>query len=275
MNRAKRKIKAEETVKILERGYYFTSEENKVSINNETENAIKNTVLYSPEELEEISNSVTTDNNFNTDIQITNEDSISAILRLKEEEINTIMCLNFASAKNPGGGFLNGSLAQEESLAVSSALHKCQTSSFSYYEKHRKMKSCMYTDTMIHSPKVPVFRNNKMELLEKYKLCGFITSAAVNYGVVKKEEPHLAGEVVAVMDKRIEKLLSLSLKEGYDSLILGAWGCGVFQNDPEVIATLFKKHLKGKFKNSFKKVVFAIYSKREKFISAFENVFEE
>jgi len=77
------------------------------------------------------------------------------------------------------------------------------------------------------------------------------------------------------MEVRIEKMLSLSLVEKHETLILGAWGCGVFNNNPKDIANLFHKHLNGKFKNQFKEVVFAIYAKNEKFIEAFKNVFEK
>jgi uncharacterized protein (TIGR02452 family) len=76
------------------------------------------------------------------------------------------------------------------------------------------------------------------------------------------------------MRTRIEKVLALSVLHGNDTLILGAWGCGVFQNDPAVIAQLFKDVLTTTFKNQFKKVVFAIYARDEKFITPFRQEFE-
>jgi len=272
MNRAERKVKAEETIKIIEQEFYFDTNNNRVDLKNVVRKSVDNTIHYTSEELEKLANELVFDNEFKTDFQVTNEDSISAILRTSIDD--NVMCLNFASAKNPGGGFLNGSLAQEESLALSSALYESQMSVFEFYEMHRKMKSCIYTDHMIYSPNVPVFRNHKTELLSEYKLCSFITSPAVNFGVVNRNEKNKVESVPRIMSKRMEKLLSLSYAKGHQTLILGAWGCGVFQNEPNDIAKLFKEHFDNKFKNKFKKVVFAIYSKNKKFLSAFKNEFQ-
>lgn len=182
------------------------------------------------------------------------------------------MCLNFASAKNPGGGFINGAEAQEESLARTSALYETQLQAQDYYKIHRAMESCFYTDMMIYSPKVPVFRKDKGELLPKPVLCNFITSPAVNAGVVKRQEPERAYEIFGAMDVRTDKMLALSLKQGNETLILGAWGCGVFKNDPQEIADLFKKYLHGKYKNKFKRVVFAILTKKKELLEVFEEI---
>jgi len=183
------------------------------------------------------------------------------------------MCLNFASAKNPGGGFFNGAQAQEESIARSSGLYPCQLSAIEFYETHRKMKSCIYTDGMIYSPKVPIIRKDSGELLDTAIECSIITAAAVNTGVVKRFESHKVDEVKSIMKKRIDKLLMLSANNDHKTLILGAWGCGVFQNDPNMIARLFSELLKEKYKGVFEKVVFAIYAKNKKFIEAFRNEF--
>ena len=273
MNREARKIRAQETVNIIENGFYTDTEGKDINIKQEITDAIENTKYLKSNELEQLKDTIHTENNYETNFSVTHEDSISAILRLHNEGKKNIMCLNFASAKNPGGGFLNGSLAQEESLAVSSALHKCQMSVFDFYVMHRNMTSCIYTDAMIYSPNVPVFRNVLGDLLSNKVTCNFITSPAVNKGAVKNNEPRLVDTVNEVMDIRIEKMLALCVKEKQETLILGAWGCGVFQNEPKDIAGLFHKHLQGKFKNQFKNVVFAIYAKNEKFINAFNTVF--
>ncbi|WP_299107484.1 TIGR02452 family protein [uncultured Tenacibaculum sp.] len=275
MNRAQRKTQAEETVSILEKGWYLSKDRTEVDIKNEIEKAVKNTKYFKSEELENLTQKIKTDSNFNTNISITNEDSISCIIRLSKIEGRKIMCLNFASAKNPGGGFLNGSLAQEESLASSSALYVTQNSVFDFYTKHRNMKSGIYSDDMILSPDVPVFRSADGNLLENSVLCNFITSPAVNLGVVKSREADLVSQVPQIMSKRIEKMLSICVDRNYDTLILGAWGCGVFQNDPSTIAQLFNEQLNTKFKGTFKDVVFAIYSKKTIFIDAFTDTFDK
>lgn len=264
---------AKDTLEILARKYYINGNNEKISIENELKTSVKGTVLFSPEELAELTEKETPDKHFETRFEVWRCSSLKAILQLAEEEDQEkIMCLNFASAKNPGGGFINGAEAQEESLARTSGLHESLLQGWKYYETHRAMESCFYTDMMIYSPKVPVFRKDKGELLPKPVLCNFITSPAVNAGVVKRQEPERAGEIFGAMDVRTEKMLALALHQGNETLILGAWGCGVFKNDPVEIAELFKKHLQGKYKNKFKRVVFAILSKKEEMIRPFEEI---
>lgn len=274
MKKSTRKIKAQETLNIIETGVYENLKSELVELKDELEEATKCSKYFTSNELEVLRNNLDLNRSHNTKIEVTNEDSVSSILRLANEGETNIMCLNFASAKNPGGGFLNGALAQEESLAVSSSLYDCQMNSFEFYQTHRDMKSCVYTDGMIYSPKVPVFRNNKGDLLNEYIRVDFITSAAVNTGVVIRKEPEKEKLIQNIMEVRIEKMLSLCVVNNNTTLILGAWGCGVFQNDPNMIAKLFFEALNGKFKNQFKRVVFAIYSRNEKFINAFQNVFK-
>ncbi len=268
MKKSTRKLKAKETLEICEKGYYSTENEQEIIISEQLEKMVSTTLLVSTDDLDKLSKKEIAAKHTSTVIEITGEQSIEAIHRLAKEG-NRLLCLNFASAKNPGGGFLNGALAQEESLAISSALYASQLKAFAFYETHRAMKSCMYSDTMIFSPDVPVFRNKKGELLDQPSSCSMITSAAVNAGVVKRKEPNRIDEISILMDKRIDKMFALAHHHKMDTLVLGAWGCGVFQNDPEQIAQLFNKHIHGKYKNAFHKIVFAIYSRNEKFIHAF------
>ncbi|WP_228411916.1 TIGR02452 family protein [Chryseobacterium sp. KLBC 52] len=264
---------AKDTLDILAKKYYINENNEKINIENELEISKKETVLFSPEQLSEMKESPLPEIIFETKIEIWKCSSLKAILQLAEEENQEkIMCLNFASAKNPGGGFINGAEAQEESLARTSGLYESLLQAWDYYMIHRAMESCFYTDTMIYSPKVPVFRKDKGELLPKPVLCNFITSPAVNAGVVKRQEPERAHEIFDAMDLRMDKMLSLALDQGNEVLILGAWGCGVFKNDPKEIAGLFRKHLQGKYKNKFKRVVFAVLTKKEEMLKPFEEI---
>lgn len=264
---------AKDTLEILAKKYYINENNEKINIENELKNATDGTVLFSSEELSKLIENELPKADFEIQFEVWQCSSLKAILTLAEEENQEkMMCLNFASAKNPGGGFINGAEAQEESLARTSGLYESLLKGWTYYETHRAMESCFYTDTMIYSPKVPVFRKDKGELLAKPVLCNFITSPAVNAGVVKRQEPERTHEIFGAMDIRTDKMLALALHQGNETLILGAWGCGVFKNDPEEIAELFKKHLHGKYKNKFKRVVFAILTKKEEMIKPFEEI---
>ncbi|WP_108869186.1 TIGR02452 family protein [Aquimarina aquimarini] len=274
MQKTLRKITAKETLKITEQGFYIFDKSIKVSIAKIQEEAVQGTKYYSSQELDTIVNDLEMPNNHDTSFEVVEETTIQSVQRLIKEGYNNPMCLNFASAKNPGGGFFNGAQAQEESIARSSGLYPCQISAIEFYELHRGMKSCIYTDGMIYSPKVPVFRKDNGQLLETPLQSSIITSAAVNTGVVKRFESHKISAIEEIMRIRIDKLLALSTLYKHDTLILGAWGCGVFQNEPKMIARLFSELLKNKYKGVFKKVVFAIYAKNKKFLEAFQNEFE-
>lgn len=183
----------------------------------------------------------------------------------------TPLVLNFASAKNPGGGFLNGARAQEESLARSSALYACLRKS-AMYVHHRASGDCLYSDWMIHSPSVPVFRDaDSGALLEEPYLCHFLTAPAPNAGVVLAREPDRRDEVKTVMKARIARALAICAKEGHRHLVLGAWGCGVFANDPTVVARAFGAELDGAYAGAIDEVVFAVldWSAERRFIRPF------
>ena len=192
--------------------------------------------------------------------------TLDAVRRLIDEGNEDIACLNFASAKNPGGGFLGGSQAQEESLARSTGLYNCLLKGEEYYRENRKFKSCFYTDYMIYSPVVPILKNEEGLLLEKLYTASIITSPAVNKGVLKKGK---TTGVEEVMKQRIEKVLAVFLENGHKNIVLGAWGCGVFQNDPKDISLYFKEVIEAKFKNEFEKITFAIYASGTHFIKPF------
>lgn len=273
MNRSLRKIVAEETLKITEQGFYIHKNKEKVDIRETLQNAVSNTVFHRSEDLDEVLATIPLEARFETIFEVVEETTIQGILRNVAEGYTNPMCLNFASAYHPGGGFLNGSQAQEESIARSSGLYPCQMSVFDFYKQHRANKSYFYTDGMLYSPKVPIIREDDGGLLSTPILTSIITSAAVNKGAVKENEFERINDVEGVMKRRIDKVLGLSVLNNHTTLILGAWGCGVFQNDPQMIARLFSELLKTTYKGVFEKVVFSIYSNNKKFVEAFQNEF--
>ncbi|MDH7444321.1 TIGR02452 family protein [Aquimarina sp. 2201CG14-23] len=275
MQKTLRKITAKETLKIINKGLYINQKSEKIYIRKIQEEAVNGTIYHSSDELDDILYARPLKSIHNTVFEVVEETTINSIQRLISAGFLNPMCLNFASAKNPGGGFFNGAQAQEESIARSSGLYPCQLSAIEFYETHRAMKSCIYTDGMIYSPKVPILRNDKGELFDTPIVSSIITAAAVNKGVVKRFEADKVSKIEDIMRVRIDKLLALSIANDHKTLILGAWGCGVFQNDPNMIARLFSELLKGKYRGVFEKVVFAIYAKSKKYIEAFQNEFEK
>ena len=278
---------AKETLQIIKNGFYINSKGERVNTNIALKNAVDNSILYKADTFEavfekrnEIINKNKKENTHKTFFEITQETTLEACARLSLiEKRDRIFVLNFASAKNPGGGFLNGAQAQEESLARASGLYACQMANFELYQIHRNTKSCLYTDNMLYSPDVPVFRDDDNDLLDAPYFVSFLTSPAVNYGVVvRQEEDTEPPKISSTMLVRAEKILSVAIEKGYKTLVLGAWGCGVFQNPVKSVAEYFHLLLLEDplFINYFDKVVFAIYQKgKEKsIIEAFKEAFK-
>lgn len=200
-------------------------------------------------------------------IEVTNETTLSAARRLLEQKLNPV-ALNFASATNPGGGFLNGARAQEEYLARSSCLYECLRHS-PIYAYHRQQNDPLYTDYMLYSPGVPMIRGDDGGLLEAPYTVSVITAAAVHANHLPAARQ---SEITPAMWQRILKVLAIGLEHAHESIVLGAWGCGAFGNDGHQIAGLFKKALSENFKGAYRSVIFAIldWSPERRFIGPFQ-----
>jgi uncharacterized protein (TIGR02452 family) len=271
MNREKRVSLAQETVDILSKGHYTAPSGRVIDIAAELERAVSGSRLYRgddfPGELKSVGH-------HQTFIEVTSETTLEAARRVASTDSNPL-CLNYASARNPGGGFLSGAQAQEESLARSSGLYPCIVQMAEMYEHNRRLTTCLYSDLMIYSPGVPVFRQDSGHLLENPFCAGFITAPAVNAGAVRRNERAKTHLIRSVMETRLLKVLWLAAEHEHSALILGAWGCGVFDNDPQMIAGLFADALDGPFYHRFERIVFAVYdrSASQKDFRAFQNRF--
>ena len=205
-----------------------------------------------------------------TTYEVTNETTLSAHLRHQAKGYN-VVSLNFASATSPGGGFLNGARAQEEYLCRSSALYVTLKDS-PMYAYHRAKGNCLYSDAMIYSPDVPVFRGDDHELLPSPYPASFITSAAP---LATHVNLHELKHLPKIIYDRALKVLAVAQAHGHGSLILGAWGCGAFGNNGNLVADLFHKALTQDFAGAFEEVTFAIVdtSPEGRFIRPFSRRF--
>ncbi|PXX45455.1 TIGR02452 family protein [Undibacterium pigrum] len=264
INRKQRADIAQETLAILARGNYMNQHGDEVSIQDSLTTAKNASVHYLPEELQQILLALSVGERFDTAISVSNEGCLTVARRMASEDGARPLCLNFASPKNPGGGFLGGSEAQEENLAKSSGLYPCIAQMTAMYEKNRALQSCLYSDDMIYSPGVPVFRDNDYALLDHFYHASFITAPAVNLGALKKNDPERVNEVASVMLNRVNLVLALALQHGHQHLVLGAWGCGVFGNDPGDVANYFLQALSpgSVFHGAFKNIAFAVLDKK-------------
>lgn len=169
--------------------------------------------------------------------------------------------LNFASAKNPGGGVEGGSNAQEESLCRISTLYPCLCDNDvweDFYRFHRNQHNPLYSDRLIYTPDIMVFRKDDalMDVLPKnlWWKVDVITCAAPNKSMMQSEI-----DLEPVFISRFKAILAVAKANGVENVVLGAFGCGVFGNDPYVVANAAKEALK---EFSFKSVEFAVYCSR-------------
>jgi uncharacterized protein (TIGR02452 family) len=268
---------AKETLQILEKGEFFSKHGNVINFAVEQKLAEKNTKLYRPENVENLLQNIPCDKKQSLLIEVTDETTQVAAHRLvKSEGCHDLVLLNYASARNPSGGFINGAKAQEEDLARCSGLYPCQLTQPDYYEANRSQESLLYTDHIIYSPKVPWFRIRSRELLDDYFLASVITAPAPNAGQVLRRNPNALPDIEKALRQRAGYVLAVAQDNGHRSLLLGAWGCGVFANDAGMVADAFGQWLESpRFQGCFDRVVFGIYdsSKTKDTLRAFKNRF--
>ena len=274
-----RKATARQTVAIMEQGYYEIDSK-KVAIRDLLEHSVKESRLLTPEQGAALLQAYqqtkhTPKEELPEDYcRVWNGSTVDAILKLSAEGKQEIAVLNFASAKNPGGGFLNGAMAQEESLAASSCLYKTLTVHKEYYENNRLCQTMMYTDHAIYSPDVAFFRDGRFQLLTEPVTASVLTLPAVNMGQVRLKGENVQ-EAERIMKRRMKLSLAIFAEQKCRHLILGAYGCGVFRNDPKQIAAWWKELLETDFSHTFDQIIFAVLdrSSSQSCIRAFEELF--
>ena len=176
---------------------------------------------------------------------VENIDSVGALVKYGEN--SKVGVLNMASAKTPGGGVLYGSKAQEE------ALFRCSNLSVSI----SKSLYPLPIDQVLVTENAIFFKDKDYHDLEDAHVATVITCAAP-----KLEAGDLdwcRNDYDAIINMKMELILNAALKYNVETLILGAWGCGVYKNDPTYIATQFLEHLKRDNRHyCYDRIVFAV-----------------
>ncbi|HEY2588202.1 MAG TPA: TIGR02452 family protein [Tepidisphaeraceae bacterium] len=254
-----------ETLGILRAGFYSSSDGSRVDLAVGLRRAAQGTASYPPDAAPPPFVAV----GRATRVTVENRTTLAVARELADAGLRPA-ALNFASARHPGGGFFSGARAQEESLARSSGLYACLEGN-PMYAYHEKRRDPLYSNYAIYSPDVPVFREDAGALLDRPYACSVVTSPAVNAKVALERTPHAGPAIREAMQARVRKVLSVMAGHGHDTIILGAWGCGAFGNDPREIAPVFRDALDGEFTGVFATVVFAIvdWSDDARFIGPF------
>ena len=240
---------ARETAQITRDGYYKDTWNIAHDIADSVETSVAKTQLYAHAWVAEPLGKP----KFETRIEVTNETTFSAAKRLFIEGKNAVS-LNFASATNVGGGWLNGARAQEEYLCRNSVLAQCIGEKREFYNYHQTHRAPRYSDTMLYSPAVAVIRDEFDNLSAPWP-CSIITAAAPNlgHGMAMPLE-----ELRALWRARIARVFEIAVSNGHDSMVLGAWGCGAFRNDPTMVARAFAEVIE-KYEGQFELLLFAVW----------------
>jgi uncharacterized protein (TIGR02452 family) len=277
MNREHRQQLARLTLDALATGRYQTSTGREVDIEAWQHAAHHGSLLYRPADADALGQELgaTPSAARPAEVRVYPATTLEAA-RALSREYGRVGVLNFASARNPGGGFLGGSQAQEESLARSSGLYPC-IAQFSEMYQHNAHLNGLYSDYLIYSPGVPVLRDDDGQWLDEPYRIDVITAPAVNAGALRRNNPELLPELAATMQRRIRLVLSAAARHGCEALVLGAWGCGVFGNEPAQVAQLFAEALREPgSRHRFRRIDFAIFDPKppHSTLRAFEAAFQ-
>jgi len=181
-----------------------------------------------------------------------------------------VAVLNFASSTNPGGGVTRGASAQEECLCRVSTLYPClnDVSMWNlFYTPHRKAKNPLHNDDIIYTKDVLVFKDDDLQPLDNPFAVDVITCAAptLREETSNRYNPsdgkHVdvtPEELLALHEKRGRLILEAAAANGAEVLILGAFGCGAFKNDPAVVAQAYANILP-EYLRYFQTIEFAVY----------------
>ena len=247
---------ATENEEIAQRGTYRTTTGTLVAIGEPLAAARAGTVSYPPD----AGVTGTAHGPFTGRPEVTDEGSLAAARRLTDDGATHVAVLNFASARNPGGGYLRGARAQEEDLCRGALLHHCLLAAPDYYAAHRASRDLRYSHRVIWSPHVPVIRDQHHALLDTPYPVSFLTSPAPNAGQLALRSGGRPVDVADLLAERAERVLAVAARHGARELVLGAWGCGVFRNDPAEVAAAFDRALTV-HGAAFDRVVFAVWSR--------------
>lgn len=214
------------------------------------------------------------------EITVTHDRSFQAAMRLKRENSRQkVAVMNFANAFQPGGGVTIGANAQEECLCRCSTLYPVLDRKYlkdDFYGFHKKIGDSRATDAIVYSEDIVVFKTDESVPQrmpkEDWVKVDVITVAAPDLRKISMSDAELFGYHV----RRAMHVLTVAAYHDVDTLVLGAFGCGAFANNPQVVARAYKAAL-AEFPKVFKKIEFAIYCPDEEQVNynTFKNVLIE
>lgn len=258
----------QDTLDVCERGYY-EHESGRVYLKLDIDHMLIAEV-YEPRVLDDMRNCRGFDHSGlegRCSYSVANTDSFTLARAVAEENPDDeVLVLNLANSTHIGGGVRHGAKAQEEDLCRQSTLLLAlegEASSW-YYEYNRSLHTRKGSDAVIIIPEVEIFKDADYNYLDHTTVVSVITCAApildlgINYD---------KGKYRKMMYHRIEGILVAAAVNGYKRLVLGAFGCGAFNNDAAIVSDIFYDVIKNfrldgeNVDALFKSIDFAILTK--------------
>lgn len=208
------------------------------------------------------------------EISVIDADTISAAWSANSEPSSKIAILNFASFRHPGGGFMTGAMAQEESICHHTNLYNALVAQQVWYDENEHITNrCLYQNRAILTYDVSIIARGIGDFvpIENVFQADFLTCASPNAGAAQKKG--VSDEKInRAIEERVSYAVGLLAGRGYTHTILGAFGCGAFRCNPLVVAEAFRESVE-KSANAFDKVIFAIPDGNNGNLRVFKDVF--
>ena len=199
-----------------------------------------------------------------------------------------IAILNFANWTNPGGGVRGGAVAQEEAICRCSTLYKNLTAKNvnGFYNSHNSRdnyNNYSYNNDIIYSPEVLILKDDTdskniltLNLNDKKNKQNFVSVITCAAPFNNNGKNFTDQDIYKIHLPRGKRILDIALNNDIDIIILGAFGCGAFENNPIEVSKAYKEILINQnYQQYFEKVVFAIPDKNSKnyktFFATFNN----
>lgn len=187
-----------------------------------------------------------------TRVRVLNADALVVAKSLIDTGLRPLV-LNLADDLCPGGCVDIGSGAQEESLFRRS--NYCMTLHEDLYP--------IADDEAVYSAGVTVFKDTEghghRPLRAPFKV-DLIACPGLKYPRLLRDanrEPSLSPEDDAMLETKVELIMQTALRNGHDSIVLGALGCGAWKSPPRSVARVMKRVV-DRWDGTFVEIAFAV-----------------
>jgi uncharacterized protein (TIGR02452 family) len=269
--KAQRITLAEDTMRIIAKGYLESPSGLRLSVQAAQENAYTGSVGY--REIDAWAITQTTKivaQGKPTQFEVTLETTLGAVRRLIHEGETDVACLCFSAGRLPGDDFLEGSNSQEATIARSTGLLGCLVTEIDGDDpRYMRLRDGIPTSYMYYCPAVPILKDDVGHNLESLETVGIIAARAMDVSRIGYPSVAQTKGIEARMKTDIRELLAITLAQGHKTVVLGGWGCGKQRHKPKDVARYFKQVIDSHYKNAFHRIVFAVDTAHQETIAPF------